>query len=397
MLMRLDTSVFLARVDPRSLEPVSRRVDVDEYHHAWSLSPDRSQLAVGVSAPGKRGRVGILVVDLAAMKVVRRIETGIAAVALAWPRPHLLIAGLLRGGMVLVDPRTGTILRRWPPSSAWPPLSDPPQASARTRDGGLALLFPGRRSNARTQTAAPRLAVVDRMGQLRSVALERIRLTFRDGVQWDAAALAVDPARARAYVLPPDAPVAEIDLQKLRVSYHRLEALFLPPGELSDAEPEPNDEVSWRHRRALWLREGRILVFGHDHVRPVGVDRFEAIPAGALLVDTATWSSCVLDATAAAATFLGRTVLAYGRGDRASGGLRAYTSDGRNTYRALDGKPVSGVQAAGGLAYVRGRAVEFSPLGGSRSVVHLIDVRSGTVVGNVAPESELVDVVVGRP
>lgn len=34
MLMLLDTGVILARLDPRSLKPVSPQVDVGEYHDA---------------------------------------------------------------------------------------------------------------------------------------------------------------------------------------------------------------------------------------------------------------------------------------------------------------------------------------------------------------------------
>lgn len=329
------------------------------------------------------------------MKVVRKVETGIAAEALAWLAPRLLVAGLQRGGTVVVDPLTGTILRRWPPLSDWPTLSDPPQASARTRDGGLVMLFPGRRSNARTQTAAAQLAVVDALGHLRSVALERIRLAFHDGVQWDAAGLAVDPARARAYVVAADAPVAEVDLRTLRVSYHRLEVLFLRPGELAGSEAQPDDELSWRSRRALWLGEGRVLVLGRDYFRSAGSEVFEAIAAGAVLVDTATWSSCVLDARAAGAAFVAGRVLVYGRGDHRSRGLRAYTADGRKAFHLLDGKRVWGVQVAGRLAYVSGRPIEFSPYGGSRSVVYVVDARSGKVLSEIAPRGGLVDVVAG--
>ena len=70
---------ILARFDPLSLRPVSRQVPIAEYHDAWALSPDGSRVALGMSAPGREGRIGILVVDLETMKVVRGIETGVAA------------------------------------------------------------------------------------------------------------------------------------------------------------------------------------------------------------------------------------------------------------------------------------------------------------------------------
>ena len=133
MLMLPNTAVVLARLDPLSLRPVSRPVEVGEYHDTWSVSPDRSRIAVGTGGQG----IGIEIVDLKAMKVVRQIQTGIAAEEVGWLAPRLLVAGLQRGGTVLVDPSTGRILRRWRH------LSDP-QVSARTPDG-LVVLFPGPR------------------------------------------------------------------------------------------------------------------------------------------------------------------------------------------------------------------------------------------------------------
>jgi hypothetical protein len=71
-----NTAVVLERVDPLSLERRSAQVLVGEYHGAWSLSPDRSQLALGVSSAGRKRRIGIFIVDLRTMRVVTRIETG---------------------------------------------------------------------------------------------------------------------------------------------------------------------------------------------------------------------------------------------------------------------------------------------------------------------------------
>jgi hypothetical protein len=392
MQMLLDTSVILARLDPLSLDPVSLQVELGEYHDAWSLSPDRSELALGISAPGRTGRVGILIVDVEAMRVAREVETGGAAAALAWLGPRLLVASLVREGTVLVDPVSGKILRRWPRLSE-------PYASARTRDG-LVLLFPGPlRAAAQGQgTAAPRLAVIDAPGRLRSVVLERMRLgvRYREGVGFaDEAGLAVDPDRERAYVFAADAPVADVDLRTMRVSYHRLEALYLGAGELGGRKVLPED-VGARVRRALWLGDGHALVFGRDLV-PAGGEDVTTIAAPAALVDTASWSSCTLDARAGGAAFAAGRVLVYGRGDRSSLGLRAYTVEGREAFHLLDREPVWDIQAAEHLAYVRGRIIEVSPRGGTRSAVYVVDVRSGKVLGEIAPRGELVDVVAGPP
>ncbi len=381
-MLMLDTGVILARLDPLSLEPVSRKVELGEYHNAWSLSPDGTQLALGVSAPGESGRVGIIILDLDDLTVVREIETGGAAEALAWLTPSLLIGGLVRDGTVVVDPLTGEILHRWPSLS-------PPEASARTPEG-LVMLFP------RTGTTAPRLAVVDAQGRLRSVVLDRIQLSARyaDGVYYaDRAGLAVDPGQARAYVFAADAPVADVDLRTMRVSYHRLEALFLSAGEVGGTEAQPED-VRARIRRALWLGDGQVLVFGSDLV-PAAREDFESIAAGATLVDTVKWRSCTLDAKAGGAAFVGGRVLAYGSGDPGSRGLRGYSVQGRPAFHLADREPVWDVQAAGHLAYVRGPVIEVSPQGGTRSTVYVVDVRSGTVLRKIAPRGELVDVVAG--
>jgi hypothetical protein len=374
MLMLPDTAVVLARLDPLSLEPVSEQVAIGEYHDAWSVSPDSSRVAVGVSAPGRRARVGILIVDLEAMKVVRKIETGIAAEVVAWLAPHLLVAGLQRGGTVLIDPSTGKILHRWPR------LSDP-QSSARTQDG-LVMLLPGPIPATPEGTAAARLAVVDPRGRLRSVTLERIQLALRDGVQWDGGGLAVDTARDRAYVFAAEAPAAEVDLGTMRVSYYRLESLFVSAGELGGSEVPSNDALIWRSRRALWLGDGHVLVLGHDGFEAPGGEDFVTIAAGATLVDTATWRSCVLDARGGGAAFVAGRVFMYGRGDPTSRGLRAYTVAGREAFHLFSGEQVLDLQAAADLAYAR-----------TRSAVHVVDARSGEVVSKVVPPADLVDVI----
>jgi hypothetical protein len=239
MLATPNTAVSLARLDPISLKPVSRQVRLGEYHNAWSLSPDRSELALGISAPGRSGRVGILIVDLETMEVVRKVAT---------------------------------------------------------------------------------------IGSSRS---------------------------------------------------------FGPQAALGMGRFQPAD-VGARIRRAVWLGNGRALVFGRDLVAADGEDATVAAPA--TLVYATRWSSCTLDAKAGGAAFATRRVLVYGADDASSLGLRAYTIDGREAFHLLDTEQVSDVQEAGHLADVR-----------TRRSVRVVDVRSGTVVSEIAPPAELVDVVVDPP
>jgi hypothetical protein len=368
------TAVMLARLDPVSLRPLSRAVRLGEYHDAWSLSPDGSQVALGVSAgeslvfPSRRlrSRIGIVIVDRDGMRVVQEVETGIAASAVGWLAPRLLVAGLLRGGTVLVDPETGRILRRWPS------LSDPGR-SAQSGES-LVMLFPGSSTTPAEGSATPRLAVVNARGRVRSVVLDRIHLAAgaRNGVGYaDGPGLVLDQGGKRAYVFAVGAPAAEVDLATMHVSYHRvaLEGGGRPKRVLATL------------RRALWLGNRRAVVFGANVVpdRRFGV---ASIPAGATLVDTATWHSCVLDPRASGAVFGGGRLLAFATGPRPAIGLRVYTSGKSKLSHLFNGQEVLGAEVAGGRAYVQ-----------TASALRVVDLKSGRVLNSIVPPFGLVEVV----
>lgn len=352
----------LARLDPLTLRPVSRQVVVGEYHDAWSRSPDGSRIALGRGGQG----IGVSIADLRTMRLVRQVRTGIAAEALGWLAPRRLVAALQRGGTVLVDPDTGRTVRRWPSFSF-------PDASAPVRHG-LVMLFPRLRKAgigvplARV-SGTMRLAIVDAPGRLRSVVLERIRLgvrVLRNGFELaDRAGLAVDPARGRAYVFAAGAPVAEVDLRSLRVSYHRLPFLFGPRN------------APARLRRALWLGQGRVAVVGRDFVSARGEE-----PVGATVVDTASWSWRTLDRGASSAAYAAGRLVVNG----ARIGVRAYALDGRRVFSLLERRRVLDVWFAAGRAYVR-----------TPSAVEILDVGSGKVVGRVAPRVELLAPIARAP
>lgn len=389
-----NSPTVLARLDPLSLRPVSRKVNVGEYHDAWSLSPDGSHLALGVSSgesvlsPSRRlrARIGVYIVDLEAMELVREVQTGVAAEALAWLAPRRLVASLQRGGTVLVDPLTGKILKRWLGFSF-------PDASALSRNGLVMLLPKLRLSSPRLPltrvTGATRLAVVDAGGRLRSVILERIRLAVhsRNSMYYeDHAGLTVDPARSRAYVFAADAPVAEVDLRTMRVSYHRLESLFLRPDELGGRNGQPKSAPLARERRALWAGNGQVVVFGRDFVAE-GSRKEALVPAGATLVDTAKWSACILNTRATGAASVGNVLVVYGGRllvSRAAAGigLRAFTARGGKFFHLFDEEQVWDVQVASGRAYVR-----------TPDALHVVDARSGKAVSEIAPPPELVGVI----
>jgi hypothetical protein len=305
------------------------------------------------------------------------VHTGIAAEALGWLAPHRLVAGLQRGGTVLIDPVTGRVIRRWTGFSF-------PDASAPTRQG-LILLLPQWRSSAPnlplTRVSGPaRLAVVDTRGRLRSVTLERIPLAVhmtRGSYYEDRAGLAVDTARARAYVVAAGAPVAEVDLNTMRVSYH-----------LELAGSGSTEPPTAQQRGALWLGDGRIAVFGRDLTAADG-GKLTATPAGVTLIDTRDWSACMLDERASRAAFAAGRLITYGPGppvsrDDEGVGLRAYVVGGGEAIHLFDGQQVWDVKLVGDDAYVR-----------TATAVHIIDVTSGKVLATIARPLELADVISG--
>jgi hypothetical protein len=376
-------SAVLARLDPLSLKPVSGQVNVPEYHDAWSLSPDRTEVALGVSAgesvlaPARtpNRRIGVYIVDLKTMRVVREVQTGVAAEAIGWLGPRRLVAALQRGGTVLVDPSTGRVVRRWPSFSF-------PDASALT-PLGLVMLLPSLRASAPnvplTRTSGPpRLAVVDGDGRLRSVSLKRIPLDVRtsDGISYEErAGLAVEAAHARAYVVAPNARIAVVDLRTMRVSYR-----------LDVVAAEPSRSGTAGQRGALRLGNGRIAIYGRD-IAAVGGGKLMARPAGVSLVDTHDWSACKLDRRASRATLAAGRLLAYGPGSSVSAhepgeGLRAYALDGRKTFHLFGQQQVSDVEVAGGRAYVR-----------TATAVHVVDVMSGELEATIRPPVDLAEVI----
>lgn len=345
-----EPAVF-ARVDPITLRPLRSGVALGEYHDAWTFSPDGSQAAFGISAPppaGSRQRLGIRIVDVAAMSVSRDVSTGIAAEALGWVAPRRLVALLQSGEVVLADPRTGDILRR---RSLGPvTLQCTPQPSAVTRQGLVLLL-------ASSGDGPARLVVVDGQSGVREAPLPRIAVEGDCG----RGGLAVDPVGDRAFVVGRGSLVAEVDLRAMRVTYRR------PAGaRLGRAT----------RRSALWLGDGRLAVVGH---------RSET-PAGVAVIDTRTWTSQEIDTSAGAARSTDGTLLVY---DGESGalttpgiGLRAYRPDGRRRFHVLEGQKVWNVEVVAHRAYAR-----------TSTELHVVDIRSGEVTGQLPSSGSLTEVV----
>lgn len=107
----------LGRFDRDTLQPVGPTLEAAEPHTRPVLSPDGKRFAIGLSSPGEpgipvtgKGRVGLWIVDPAAMRVERQIRAGIAAESVVFP--GMVAAVLQDGALIVVDPDDGRIVHR---------------------------------------------------------------------------------------------------------------------------------------------------------------------------------------------------------------------------------------------------------------------------------------------
>jgi hypothetical protein len=191
----------------------------------------------------------------------------------------------------------------------------------------------------------------------------------------------VDPSRRLAFAVAAGAPIAEIDLATLRVSYHELSEPISMLGRLrSWLEPrtEAKGAQDGPDRNALWVGEHTLVVFGsdaHGSLDSRGRPQLTVTPAGVRLVDTRTWSSTMLERGATAVSLADGALLVTAslwdsRTQRTTGvGLVGYGSDGARFH--LWGDAAVYVQAAGNRAVA-------SVTGTKRSYV--VDVATGRVL-----------------
>jgi hypothetical protein len=369
----------LARLDPRTLQPQRPQIVLGEYHSAWSFAPDGAQLALAISSPGEegipvvgeRGRIGIRIIDVQRMTVVRDISTGVAAEALGWLAPRRLAALLQSGELVVLDPATGAILRHRQVSSG---VLNP--RWARGKDRLLVLI---------DSLPHPRLAVVDREGDLRVVALDRQRHGCCGS--WSGrAGLAVDAAGERAVVVAAEVPAAEVDLKTMAVRYHHLASsaatLLPPPGTLG------LQALQASKRQALWLASGALAVAGEQRADLVA-ETLTTRPAGVAVVDARSWRVRMVEPRADHVCAVGGRLLTYreeplgprtGRGI----GLRVHDLQGRPLLHLLGDEAVWHVEVWGGEAYV------YSP-----AAVRVVDPRSGRVVRTLPSRGGYVELLGG--
>jgi hypothetical protein len=355
-------SLRLARLDPRSLEPLpGRRLDLPGPWWVLSVAPDRSMAVLGNEPAGE-----LAVVDLAGMRSLGRIGVR----SLAWTETSrwigrsrlLLVMGELPVGrhsvLLTLDPHARRVLHRRR-------LPGPVLTSGHLAGGLVLLLAPDRGIGPAT------LAVVDDHARIRTVTLPGIAAGYQSvetgALLVDRQALpglAVDPAGRRAYVVAAGAPVAEVDLTTLRVGYHRLARptsllrrlanWFLPPAAAKGTTDGPA-------RSALWLGDGLLAVAGSDAVASNTRQGAREVqrPSGLQLIDTRTWTVRMLDPHTSGIVLAGGRLFATGyRYDSNDGvpkgyGLTIYGPGDRRPVHLMGSDEVWRIQVHGDLAYAR--------------------------------------------
>lgn len=337
---------LLMKVDPLTLRPVSpRRLAVGRPPLGLrARSPDGRTLALTSGAEPT-----LLLIDAPRLKLVRRVRLapkGFVGAAV-WPEPRRL--ALLAGGdgwsLVIVDPSTGAVAKRYP----LPDLGD----GARTPllgDEFLLLYRPSR------GIGPARIGLLDTRGRLRSVGLDRVEMGWERERQQQPG-FAVDPAGKRAVIVDASGLVAAIDLSSLAVRYHRL-----PGRVLSKA-------ISGPWRVATFVGTRYVAVTGFD-----GVEAGQTA-AGLRLIDTANWSVRTLDPDASYLALARGEIVAWGASWTSEKairpiGLRVYRVDGSRRLSLFSGRSV-------GLSDVIGRRAYL--VDDNSQTYHVVDLATGRV------------------
>jgi hypothetical protein len=338
----------LVRLDRRTLAPTSGRLRLGgRANLAWAFSPDGRRLAVGVIHAH-----GLRIVDLRRMKSVGRVWTpNIYIYGLSWLAPRRIVGDAQDIGLFAVDPASGKELR--PPRIAG-------NIQAIRRAGSRLLVVSGW---PKWTIGFARLAVVEPNGGVRTVLLRRIKAGTRSGGHPEniETGLALDPS-GRAFVVGGrDEPVAEVNLKTLAVTYHEL--------------PKEATSAVGRSRRAVWIGNGRIAVWGTDVVRSGPPERHDYVPVGLSIVDLKQRTIETVDPQAESVVFSAgaRTLLASAIGT----GLRGYSTSGERRYELFPGENVFTLATFDSRAWVSTIHLPNDP----PHPIRVIDVASGTVLG----------------
>jgi hypothetical protein len=359
---RLDTS--LVRLDSRTLLPRGRGVSLERFTAAWSFSPDRRQLVFASAySPYSESPAAVRFIDVSTLRRLRDLELGPAAEvqAVDWAAPERLLAVVRSccpavSSVSLIDTASGTVLARH--------VFEGELVGAGRAHGALVLLLEP------ASFGPVWLAVAGADGSFRTVVLDRVL----GGVSTspppnsylvdDRAGLAVDPSGGRAYAVAANGPIAEVDLERLGVTYHTLAKPASLFGRLHDwLEPKAEAKTAAERsaRFALWLGDGRLAVFGRNGSARWKDGRLavRTWPSVLMVVDTSTWTSQVIDSRSNSAVVARDMLLSSGwswdsETQRTIGnGIRVYGADGRQRFQLLKNRVVVQPEVFGSHAFVQ--------------------------------------------
>jgi hypothetical protein len=335
----------LVRLDRRTLAPTSRGLKLGgRANLGWAFSPDGRRLAVGVLPIH-----GLRIVDVSRMKKIGRVWTpNIYIYALGWLAPRRIVGYAQDIGLFAVDPVSGKALR-------------PPRIAGNIQEirrAGNRLLILS--AWPRWTIGFTRLTILDGTGRVKTVQLRRIKAGILSGGEPENVepGLALDRS-GRAFVVGGrDEPIAEVNLKRLVVNYHEL--------------PREATSAVGRRRRAIWLGNGRIAVWGTDVIRSGPPERHDYVPVGLSIADLTHRRIESVDADARGVAFTAGTLLASGIGN----GLRGYSTAGKLRYQLFGGENVLTVATFDSRAWVGTISIEPGP-----TPIRVIDVAAGTLLG----------------
>jgi hypothetical protein len=260
--------------------------------------------------------------------------------------------------VLVLDAVSGRLLstRRFAAEDGWTSV-------ARAAGGSVAFLL-----HPSGDIGPTRLIHVDQSGRSRLYRLDRIASghewvgpssVFRD--LWPG--LALDSDGDHAYVVGADDLVAEVDLERGRVEYHSLApSVSLAARFRNWLEPSAEAKASdWTQLGALWLRDGRLALFGNRTVPLIDGDTHHEVgeALGFRLVDTTDWSARMIDDEVIWMERSGDVLLAWGHlwssvTETYSGiGLRAYDLNGEALFHVLGDRRVEAVSIVGTMALAK--------------------------------------------
>jgi hypothetical protein len=322
--------------DPVTLRRKGRsRAALPQQTAVWAVSPGGRFVAVGPA------RHEVWIIDTRTLRPVGPVRSADPPNALAWLSDDAL-AGVTPGEAVLWN-ATGKRIRSFELTP-----SERVEAWLAASDRLIALTTPDWRGGG----GSPRLLVVTetvtQVVELDGTAAGYDPDLGEHGTQLTPG-LAYDPTGRRAFVVPADGPIAEVDVDDGTVGYHSPSTSVLETAGAALVPPAGAKLSAWTRTEAVWLGAGLIAVSGFS-AETLGLDG-EA--GGVTILDTEDWTSCVLDRRPTHVAVTGGTLLAWGGADldeRGGVGLVGYDlTDGGQWH--LFGQQYLDVQVYGPYAY----------------------------------------------